>query len=575
MWPCACSGAGTEGWSDLNRAEARAHAREELRRRAVHWELARRDPLYLVSHMSAVDEGDGSRFSFEHVRWPLKPGEVVMRSPIDMGAQDTWRWQRLAGEKMLRSKRFMALKGRQIGITWLWLGVDCAEAILMPGSSSAIYRQKESDAIDSVRRWWILYQSLPGFWKDGIEVVTPDRGVEPGREGVRLKFADGLISRVIPMTSAQSSGHGKTLRRALADEAAHIEALASIKKAVEPAAAQGVAKIGYISTANGRSNPETGEGNRFHFDWVSASDNITRVFFPYDVHPNRDQHWYDTVPRLTLGLTEQEVNEQYPRNEHEAFALTQHTFVPPEVLSRYQKLVEPPKRRLLVEKRGARKAAFVERSDGPWQVWRDPEEGHSYAIGVDAASTRGIDFTGCVVVDLTDMAVVCQYNRKTDADLVAHDLHYIGRWYNTATLAIENTGGFGDAVIIPLRDGRAGRPAYPKLYRHELSSRPDLPTAKPYGFPTNTKTRPHILTQVQKALREGSVPWMTAELQAQLENFLNFETGTSPRAAEGHHDDLVMAFAIALEVYRRKGHHPERRARKATRRWRNLVPLHD
>jgi hypothetical protein len=83
-----------------------------------------------------------------------------------------------------------------------------------------------------------------------------------------------------------------------------------------------------------------------------------------------------------------------------------------------------------------------------------------------------------------------EFHGKLDADLFAEQLHYLGRWFNTALLAVETGGGYGEAVLIPLRDGRAGRRPYPKLYRHILSNRPDLPQAKPFGFPMNTKTRP-------------------------------------------------------------------------------------
>jgi len=34
-------------------------------------------------------------------------------------------------------------------------------------------------------------------------------------------------------------------------------------------------------------------------------------------------------------------------------------------------------------------------------------------------------------------------------------------------------GGYGEPVIISLRDGRKGRPHYPKLYRHTIQDRPD------------------------------------------------------------------------------------------------------
>lgn len=549
--------------------ETKLLARRELDRRAALWELARRDPLFLVSFMSAVDEGDGSRFSFEHVRWPLEPGEVQMAGDRDMGSQDSWRWQRLVGEMIVNSKRFMGLKGRQIGLTWVWLAVDVAEAILMPGTTSVVYRQKEADAIDAIRRWWVLYRSLPEMWTGHIKTLTPDRGHEPGRDGVKLLFPNGDISRVLPMTSSQSSGHGKTLRRALADEAAHIEYLGSIKKAVEPAAEQGTARIGYISTANGVSNPETGEGNRFHYDWVNAGTGVTRLFLPYSVHPNRDEEWYEQVPRGTLGLTEQEVNEQYPRNEHEAFALTTRTFIPPDVLKAYRTRIGKTLRRYDFVKAGPRTAKIEERSDGAWTIYREPDRERRYAIGADPATARGLDSSAAFVIDLSDMALVAQYRARVDADLFAFQLHYAGRRYNNALLAVEVAGGYGDAVIIPLRDGREGRPAYPNLYRHVMSSRPDQPIAKPYGFPTNVKTRPLITNHLQRVLREHELPWVTDDLQYELENFVNADTNPTPRAAEGHHDDLVMACAIALEMYRLRGAHPDMR-RPTRRNW--LVP---
>lgn len=544
--------------------------RAELARREIERRRALEDPLYLASFMVAVDEGDGSRFSFEHLRFGLTEGEVVMRGPRDLGFQDSWRWQRLVGELMRDSKRFMALKGRQIGVTWLWLALDCAEALLMPGTTSVVFRQKESDAVDAIRRWWILYKSLPSWWREGIKVIAPDRGVEPGREGIKLMFPDGAISRVYPMTSSQSSGHGKTLRRALADEAAHIEYLGSIKKAIEPAAEQGFAKVGYVSTANGRSNLETGEGNRFHYDWVNAGEGVTRIFIPYDAHPSRDAAWYDTVPRRVLGLTVPEVNEQYPRDEHEAFTLTNRTFFSPDDLVFYRSRVRKPEYRARFLRKTASKALW-DRSGGDWAVWEDPVVDGSYAISADVATGRGMDFSTAYVIDLNSGALVAQYRAKIDADLFAYQLHYMGRRYNTALIAVETGGGYGEAVIIPLRDGREGRPAYPKLYRHVLSSRSDLPISKPYGFPTNVKTRPLILNQLEKWVRDREIPYMSDELLYEMESFVYHDAGTSPRAQEGAHDDLVMAAAIAYEMYRLRGHHPDRKPRRVKRRYRHWL----
>jgi hypothetical protein len=140
-------------------------------------------------------------------------------------------------------------------------------------------------------------------------------------------------------------------------------------------------------------------------------------------------------------------------------------------------------------------------------------------------------------------------------------------------IAVETAGGFGEAVIIPLRDGRAGRKAYPRLYRHVLSSRPDLPVSKPFGFPTNTKTRQLILNQFEQAVRERTLPWVTAKQLSEMQTFVYHDHGTSPRAQEGSRDDAVLGSAITLEMYRLRGEHPDRQQRKSTKRYKHWLPV--
>jgi hypothetical protein len=510
--------------------------------------------------MVGVDQRSGERFDFRHLREPLTDGEVRLDGNALVPRDKTWRWQRWFAERVLTERRLIVLKGRQIGATWIALAVDVAEAILMPNTASLLYRQKEDDAVDNIRRWWTLYQSVPAHFKDGIRVLQPDqnRTPRPGRDGVTLMFPDGAVSEIIPMTAATSSGHGRTVRRVLLDEGGHIEKLAHIRAAVEPAA--GRAAITNISTANGRSNPETGEGNEFHRLWEVPDSGYTRVFLPYDVHPERDARWYQTAPEvqsLPLHLRQQ----NFPRDEHEAFALSDRVYFDPEVLAEYRQKVRQPRYRFdFVDKASRDLAKFggavVQKHDGGLtRVFEPPRPDRKYAVGADTATGRGADYSVCYVVDLAEMSLVCEHISRIDADLYAAQLHYLGRWYNDALLAVEDAGGWGEAVIIALRDGRDGRPPYPKLYRHVLSSRPDLPTAKPYGFPVNLKTRPLILSQLEKAVREQHLPFVSDTLLHQMENFVHHDHGTTPRARDGSHDDCVMAAAIALEMYRLRGEH--------------------
>lgn len=524
--------------------------------------------------MVGTDQRTGERFSLEHLRTPLTAEErqTIRLEGNLLHHQGSWRWQRLLAEIIKRERRVIIGKGRQIGVTWVALAVDVEEAILMEGTCSLVYRQREDDAIDNMRRWWTLYQSLPKHFTEHIRVLKPDRAAQPGEAGIALQFPSGAISEVFPMTSAASSGHGRSVRRITPDEAAHIEKFSDIRAATEPAA--GNAAICVISTAAGRANVDTGEGNEFHRLWVTAEEGgYSRVFLAYDVHPDRDEHWYATAPEVQ-SLKPRQRNEQFPRNEHEAFKLTAGTWFDEEVLEAYAALVRHPQTRLGLHPLSARSAEWREDSQGPLKVVERPEAGHRYAIGADVALGHGRDFSAAYVVDLTSMGLVAEYHRRCDPDVYARDLHFLGRWYHDAEIAVETGGGYGDTVIVALRDGKAGRRPYPHLYRHPLSTRAEIPIAKPYGFPVNQRTRPLIINQLDRAVRERSLPWVTNDLLHEMENFVGeppadsrgSRRGPWPRAADGFHDDRVLACCIALELYRLRGAHedprPNRRRRK-------------
>ena len=531
--------------------------REYVRRRVFR----DKDIPYLISLMSAVDQRTGERFSFEHIRDPLKEGEVWLEGNKLRARDKNWRWQRWQVDRILRESRTIDLKGRQIGDTWIYLTVDVAESLVYPGTASLLFRQREDEAIDNVRRWWVLFKSLPPWLLEKVPAggkvgpVRIDKPAEgkadrPGRDGVALKFADGSFSEIIPMTSAASSGHGRTVRRVMVDEAAHVELLLSIRAAIEPAA--GKSPVNLISTANGRSNEETGEGNEFHRVWVTAEDSGYKpVFLPYDLHPDRDDHWYKTAAEV-ISLPTWKRQEQFPRDEHEAFALSDRSFFDPEALHAYAELIEPVKRRYDFDVSGAT-ARISEHDQGRIKIFREPVPDRTYAIGADVATGRGVDYSAAYVVDLSNAELVAEYHGKVEADVYARDLHFLGRRYNTAKIAVETGGGYGEPVIIALRDGTAGRRAYPNLYRHVLSSRAEKPVSKPFGFPMNVRTRPLVLNQLERHLRERTLPWVTNDLLHEMTEFVHHNHGTTPRARDGSRDDRVMAAAIALELFRLYG----------------------
>jgi hypothetical protein len=533
--------------------------------------------------MVAIDARTGEEFTFEHMRDPLEEGEVWKEGNTlrckgwdgpanSRGGQKNWRWQRFILDRLLEKKRTIDLKGRQIGDTWVNVAVDVAKALLYPGTTALLYRQREDEAVDNARRWWVLYKSLPAWVlsrvpsgrKVGpVTVSKPDRGDRPGRDGISLKFANGSFSDIVPMTSAASSGHGRSTRDIMLDEAAHIEKLLGIRAAVEPAA--GDAHIGLISTANGRSNEETGEGNEFHRVWITAEESgYDRLFLPYDLHPDRDDWWYENSPEVQ-SLPMWKRQEQFPRDENEAFALSDRVFFDADSLQFYMQHQELPKRRFDFVLEGFTSARMKSSDRGRMKLYREPIPGHKYAIGADVASGHGRDYSAAYVVDLSTMEFCVEYHAKIGEDVYARDLHFLGRMYNDALIAVEAQGGHGTAVLIQLRDGVQGRPPYPKLYRHSREQSARKPQSNDFGMPMGTQNRALIVNQIELHVRERSIPFVTSDLLHEMTEFVHCDSGPSPRARDGSFDDRVMAAGITLEMFRKRGQHIGRIIRQTKR----------
>lgn len=495
---------------------------------------AREHPAHLLEHVECVDNTTGETFTFQLLN-PKAP----------------WHWQRGVLDGWIAASKSIALKARQIGITWLAAGYGLWTLLYTPGSKVLVVSINEAEAVKVVNRVWDMYLSLPEHLRCGVRVRKPAGANRPSKM-IQLEHPDGRISTMIGLPSTTSAGHGETAALVILDEFSRQEFAAETWKAVLPTT-QGGGRVLVISTGNGRGS------NFFYQLWANADDfGLVKRFLPWDLHPDRDDRWYknhaEALPAADRG-------EQYPRDPHEAFILTGRPYFDIDALRAYEPLVPEPLYRFdFQEVEGGAKR--VRADNGFIRVYQEPVEGHGYAVGADVATGRGADYSAAYVVDLSDMRLAAEFHGKLDADLYAEQLHYLGRWYYTALLAVEVAGGYGEAVTIPLRDGRAGRPAYPKLYRHIMSNRPDAPFAKPYGFPMNTHTRPRTINLLEAAIRERALPFLTQRLLDECETFVHADTSPSPRAQDGCHDDAVMAAAITLEMYRLRGSHPKMAARR-------------
>jgi Terminase large subunit, T4likevirus-type, N-terminal len=519
--------------------------KKEYGRRLDECTKAMEHPAWLLDHVECVDSRTGEQFTF------------TLNDP-----EAGWYWQRGVLDQWIDHELNLVLKARQIGITWLGAGYALWKLLTKPGTRALVVSINEDEAIKVVHRLFDMFMSLPEHLRFDAEILKPTRGARP-TSLIEFVFPDGRISSVVGLPSTRRAGHGETATLVLLDEFARHEFARESWKATFPTVDNGGQSL-IVSTANGVSNPQTDEGNFFHHLWVNAEQyGIETQFLGWDLHPERDEGWYE---RNAKALPAHDRAEQFPRDPRDAFIHTGECWFDIEALGWYEDNPLKVQRRIrFIPDSSGGKAKIHDDQKGWIRVFSKPDPERDYAIGADVATGRGLDYSCAYVIDLTKMALAAEFHGKLDADEFAEQLHFLGRWYGTARIAIEMGGGYGEPVVISLRDGRKGRQHYPKLYRHTIADRPDAHQLANYGFPINAKTRPQLINQLEQAIRERLLPGLSPELAMECRTFVRQKTLPSPRAMDGNNDDRVMACALTLEMYRQYGTH-ERRARPKHRK---------
>lgn len=170
------------------------------------------------------------------------------------------------------------------------------------------------------------------------------------------------------------------------------------------------------------------------------------------------------------------------------------------------------------------------------KIYKEPIEGHPYVIGGDTAGDGADNFTAQVIDNSTGEQVAV-LKHQFDEDLYAKQMFCLGMHYNTALIAIET-----NFSTYPIKEMQRMR--YPKLFVRTKEDTYTGQIMESYGFKTDRKTRPLIISELVKIMRD-TPEWVVDE--DTLEEMLVFVRSEKGRAEaqSGFHDDLIMALAIA------------------------------
>lgn len=474
-------------------------------------------------------------------------------------------------EKYGTKRPFFILKGRQQGFTTVITAIQLAYAIVRKNFSGFTLADKDDNTkaifVDKAK---VMYNALP-------DVLKPHEKFN----SVNEIFFDKLNSSWRIASATANVGRSRTLQFIHYSEVAFFRCgLADLQKSINEAAIEDAFRV-YETTANGFNEAKdlwdlgscvnlfyewwrTSEYTSENLDEISKADGWLSDRIDFLRKKGIDEGkiaWY--AGKYNSYIDKNAIKQEYPCTPEEAFVSSGNCVFDKEAISNYLTTFNVPyrlgyfeyKKELIpiLDENGKiadyeteiKDITFREDRNGYIRIVDEPykeisngvERIKPYVIGADTAGS-GEDYFAAKVIDNTNGRCVATFHKqRIDEDLFAEQLYCLGMYYNEAFIAVEiNYSRHPVRVLKNL--------GYTNMYvSKQLGTQADV-REKEFGFVTSTASRPIIISHLVTVMREDITLETDRETLKEMTSFIKRDNGKSA-AADGAHDDLVMASAIA------------------------------
>ena len=270
--------------------------------------------------------------------------------------------------------------------------------------------------------------------------------------------------------------------------------------------------------------------------------------------------------------------QEYPSDPDECFLMSSRPRFQPDVLREMRKAAEniSPQVGTMCLQDKNRTASFQPDSAGNWMVYEEPEHDSKYLLSADTCTgedqqSQGLaadpDFHSVQVWkapyedwhgDWHVPRLVALHHSRLDIGILAEDIHAASKWYGGAFLVPE-VNNSGLALVKYLLDMGAS------VYQRRKVNDSTGMVEKSFGWSTDKITRKTIIDHFAAELIEKNVDIPSKDVLDEMKVFVVNDRG-KPEAAPGHHDDHVLAAAIALYNIERASKYRLPRKKKLTNR---------
>lgn len=181
---------------------------------------------------------------------------------------------------------------------------------------------------------------------------------------------------------------------------------------------------------------------------------------------------------------------------------------------------------------------------GALWIFKEPENGHKYVMGVDVSRGDSEDFSSIQIIDFDEREQVLEYVGKIPPDILAEIAYKWGSMYN-AFCVIDITGGMGVSTARKLQELQYQGGMYvdgvdtSNKWKWDPKINDKIP-----GINFNTK-RVQIIAAFEEAVRHGFKIY-SHRTYNEMNTFV-YVNGR-PDHQKGQHDDCIMGMSMAIYV---------------------------
>lgn len=469
-------------------------------------------------------------------------------------------------KKYGKKKPYFVLKGRQQGFTTVITALQLAYAIVVKNFAGFTLADRDDNTkaifVDKAK---VMYNALP-------ERLKPTEKFN----SVNELFFDRLNSSWRIASATSNVGRSRTLSFIHYSEVAFFRCpLSDLQKSIAEAATKDALCI-YETTANGFNEAkelwDSGSCVNLFYEWWKTPEYVSdeyeyvkdcdewlkkRILFLEKKGLTKEQiAWY--AKKYASYIDKSAIKQEYPCTPEEAFVASGDCVFDKEEISNYLSvfdvkcetgyfeyrleahIVKSPSGEVAGCDYSVEDIRFTKSAAGYISIVKPPEKGHPYVIGADTAGSGTDYFTAKVIDNTSGMCVATLRKQKIDEDLFAHQILCLAHYYNDALVGVETNYSRHPVRVLKSL-------GYTNLYvAKDLSTMSDR-AENYYGFVTSSITRPIIISNLVSIMRENIRLETDRETLREMLTFIKRDDG-KPSAADGAHDDLVMAAAIARYI---------------------------